>query len=52
MLKIVMVVDGNDDAQGTKEQLAMLVERFGNVRVVEVVNMEAKQLRMEEFSSQ
>lgn len=35
------------DPQGIKEKLAMDLERFGDVRVVEVREVKAEQLRME-----
>lgn len=48
MLRIVIEVHGdNVDAQGVKEQLAMELERFGDVRVVSVEAVGVKQLRME-----
>ena len=48
MLRIVIEVYGdNVDAQGVKEQLAMELERFGDVRVVEVQAVGVEQIRME-----
>ena len=48
MLRIVVEITGEvDDPQGVKEKLAMDLERFGDVRVVEVTRVEPKQIRME-----
>lgn len=48
MLRIVIEIrGGDDDPQGVKEKLAMDLERFGDVRVVEVKRVEAEQMRME-----
>ena len=47
MLRIVIEVTGEvDDAQGVKEALAMELERFGNVHVVEVCRIEPEQMRI------
>lgn len=49
MLKIVLMVDGDTaDPQGLKEALAMELERYGRVRVVEVTRIEAEQIRIGE----
>ena len=48
MLRIVVEINGEvDDAQGVKEKLAMDLERFGDVRVVEVRRIEPEQVRLE-----
>lgn len=49
MLRIVVEMSGMDaDAQGLKEKLAMDLERYGDVRVVEVQEIDGnQQLRME-----
>ena len=48
MLRIVINVDAEtEDAQGVKEKLAVDLERFGDVRVVEVREIPAEQMRME-----
>lgn len=48
MLRIVIEVTGETvDPQGVKECLAMELERFGDVRVVEVRHIEPEQIRME-----
>lgn len=48
MLRVVIEVRGDiTDAQGVKEQLAMELERFGDVRVVEVQAVGVEQIRME-----
>ena len=48
MLRIVVEVTGEvDDAQGVKKKLATDLERFGDVRVVEVRRIEPEQMRME-----
>ncbi len=48
MLKIVLMVDGDtSDPQGLKEAIAMELERYGRVRVVEVKRVEPEQIRME-----
>lgn len=47
MLRIVIDVDAEvDTAQGVKEKLAMDLERFGDVRVVEVREIKPEQMRM------
>lgn len=49
MLRIVIEITNEvDDAQGLKEKLAMDLERFGDVRVVEVRGIEPEQLKMGE----
>lgn len=49
MLRIVIEVTGETvEPQGVKECLAMELERFGDVRVVEVRSIEPEQIRMEE----
>lgn len=48
MLRLIINITGEvDDAQGVKEKLATDLERFGDVRVVEVRRIEDEQLRME-----
>ena len=49
MLRITIEVRGSgEDAQGIKEKLAMDLERYGDVRVVEVREVDGnQQLRME-----
>lgn len=47
MLRIVIEVSGEvEDAQGIKEKLAMDLERFGDVRVVEVLRIDAEQMKV------
>ena len=47
MLRITIEVRGEVlDAQGVKEKLAMDLERFGDVRVVEVLQIDAEQMRL------
>lgn len=47
MLRIVIDIDAEvDTAQGVKEKLAMDLERFGDVRVVEVREIKPEQMRM------
>ena len=47
MLKIVLTVDGDtSDPQGLKEALAMELERFGPVRVLDVKRIEAERMRI------
>lgn len=49
MLRIVIEVTGEvDDAQGVKEKLATDLERFGDVRVVEVRRIEPEQMKIKE----
>lgn len=49
MLRIVIeVTGGDDDPLGVKEKLAMDLECFGDVRVVEVRRIEPKQMKIEE----
>lgn len=49
MLRIVITVDGEtEDPLGVKEQLAMDLERFGNVHVVDVRRIEPEQMRIGE----
>lgn len=48
MLRVTMLVDTAQDPQGVKEQLAMLLERFGDTRVVSVEELPMRQLGMEE----
>lgn len=49
MLRIVIeITGGDDDPLGVKEKLAMDLEKYGGVRVVEVKLVEAEQIRMEE----
>lgn len=49
MLRIVAEVSGgDDDPQGVKEKLAMDLERFGDVRIVSVTYVPAKQMEMGE----
>ena len=44
MLRIVVEITGEvDDAQGVKEKLATDLERFGDVRVVEVREIDGHQ---------
>lgn len=48
MLRGVLLVDAPDgEAQGVKEQLAMDLERFGDVCIVEVKEIGANQIVME-----
>lgn len=52
MLRIVVEITGEvEDAQGVKEKLATDLERFGDVRVVEVRRIGAEQMRLEEIRS-
>lgn len=44
---VIKITDEVDDPQGVKEKLAMDLERFGDVHVVEVKRVEAEQMRME-----
>ena len=47
MLRIVIEVTGEvDDAQGVKAALAMELERFGDVRVVDVRWIEPEQMQI------
>lgn len=47
MLRIVIDIDAEvDTAQGVEEKLAMDLERFGDVRVVEVREIKPEQMRM------
>ena len=47
MLRIVIeVTGGSDDPLGVKEWLAMELERFGDVRVVEVRRIEPEQMKI------
>ena len=49
MLRIVVEITGaDDDPLGVKEKLAMELERYGNVRVVEVRRIEPEQMKMED----
>ena len=49
MLRIVIeVAGGDDDPLGVKEKLAIDLERFGDVRVVEVRRIEPEQMKIEE----
>ena len=49
MMRITVELRGEvDDAQGIKEKLAMDLERYGDVRVVEVVQVNNGQMRMGE----
>lgn len=49
MLRIVIEVTGEvDDAQGVKEALAMELERFSDVRVVDVHQIEPEQMKIKE----
>ena len=49
MLRIVIEVTGEvDDAQGVKEALTMELERFGDVRVVDVRRIEPEQMKIKE----
>ena len=48
VLRITIEVRGEVlDAQGVKEKLAMDLERFGDVRVVEVLQIDAEQMKMD-----
>ena len=48
MLRVVLLVDAPDGAaQGIKEKLAVDFERFGDVKVVEVKEINAEQIAME-----
>lgn len=48
MLEIKVIVDaGSWEAQGVKEALGMLLERWGNSRVVEVREIPPEQIKME-----
>lgn len=47
MLRIVVEITGEtEDAQGVKEQLATDLERFGDVRVVEVRRIGEEQIKI------
>ena len=49
MIRITVEIRGEvDDAQGIKEKLAMDLERYGDVRVVEVIDAGNGQIRMGE----
>ena len=48
MLRVVLLVDTPDGAaQGIKEKLAVDFERFGDVKVVEVREINGEQIAME-----
>ena len=48
MLRIVVEIDADVDPQGVKEKLAMDMEKYGDVRVVEVkASPSAQQLKLE-----
>lgn len=48
MLRIVIELTNEvDDAQGVKEKLSTDLERFGDVRVVEVCKTDPEQLKIE-----
>lgn len=48
MLEIKVIVDaGSWEAQGVKEALGMLLERWGKSRVVEVREIPPEQIKME-----
>lgn len=47
MIRVVLDVLGCDDPQGVKEALAMMLERFGAVRVVSVEEVGGGQMRMD-----
>lgn len=48
MLRVVLLVDAPDGvAQGIKEKLATDFEKFGDVKVVEVREINAEQIAME-----
>lgn len=48
MLRIVIELDTDADPQGVKEKLAMDMEKYGDVRVVEVkASPSAQQLKLE-----
>lgn len=48
VLRITIEVRGEVlDAQGVKEKLAMDLEHFGDVRVVEVLQIDAEQMKMD-----
>lgn len=47
MMRITVELRGEvDDAQGIKEKLAMDLERYGDVRVVEVKEFGTEQIRI------
>lgn len=49
MLRIVIEVTNEvDDAQGVKEKLAMDIERYGDVRIVEVIPIHPEQMKIVE----
>lgn len=49
MLRIVIEVTGEvDDVLGVKEALAMELERFGDVRVVDVRRIKPEQMQIKE----
>ena len=51
VLRITIEVRGEVlDAQGVKEKLAMDLERFGDVRVVEVLQIDAEQMQIGSMS--
>lgn len=48
MIRITVEIRGEtDDAQGIKEKLAMDLERYGDVRVVDVAEGGKKQIMLE-----
>lgn len=48
MLRVVLLVDAPDGAaQGIKEKLAVDFEKFGDVKVVEVREINGEQIAME-----
>lgn len=49
MLRIVVEIDGDAEPQGAKELLAMELERFGGVRVVDIQKIGQNQMTMEGY---
>lgn len=49
MLRLIIeITGGDDDPLGVKERLAMELERYGNVRVVEVRRIEPEQMQIDQ----
>lgn len=49
MIRVVLEISGNGDPQGVKEALAMMLERFGDVRVATVEMVGRGQMTMEDM---
>jgi len=48
MLRIVVEVGGTSEtAQGLKEKLALVFERYGDVKIVEIQEIEPEQMRLD-----